>query len=116
MSKRKVMPPENELQEQDNIESIELIKRSLTTLDEGIEIETPGIEWFEQMVVIQKEAAQKRLMKEVIIFIVIALVIVSFVLFTLYKLPIFFLALQGIATIFIMAYSAKHYVKQVDEG
>lgn len=114
MSNRKVFPLEKELQDEDQAESIELIKMGLDILDDGIEVDTPSLEWFEQMVVVQKEATQKRFMKEVIIFLTIALIIVSVVLFTLYQLPTFFFALQGMATLFIIGYSAKHYIKQVD--
>lgn len=114
MKKRKVLLLEKELHEEEMDESIELIKMGLGTLDDGIEIETPNLEWFEQMVIVQQEVTRKKLLKEVIIFLAIALIIVSFVLFTLYQLPIFFFALQGMATLFVIAYSAKHYIKQVD--
>lgn len=117
MSKKKVVPLGNEGQNEEEInETLQFIQSGLGSLDEGLEIDTPSIQWFENMVAAQKEAARKKLRKEVSIFVCIALIIVSIVLFTLYQLPVMFFALQGIATIFMIAYSAKGYFQQVDKA
>lgn len=97
-------------------ESIEWIKLGLKSIEDGMEVETPKVEWFEEMIIVQKEAVKKRFLKEVIIFISIALIIVSTLLLILYELPIFFLVLQGIATVLIIGYSTTSLVKQVGEG
>lgn len=113
MSNRKVEPLKGELQDEER-ESVELIKMGLDILEDGIEVDTPSLEWFEQMVIAQHEIAKRKLFKEVISFLIVALIIVSLVLFTMYKLPAFYFILQGMATLFIIFYSVKHYRKQVD--
>lgn len=96
-------------------EVIEWIKHGLNSLEDGMEVETPNVEWFEEMIIVQKEVVKKRFLKEVIIFIGIALIIVSTLLLILYELPIFFFVLQGIAIVLIIGYSTKSVVKQVGE-
>lgn len=113
---RKLNSSLNELQEDEQQESIQWIKTGLGNLEEGMEVETPNVEWFEQMIVVQKEAARKKFLKEVIIFIGIALIIVSSLLFILYQLPIFFFALQGISIVLVIGYSTTSLVKRVGEG
>lgn len=114
MSSRKVVPLEKELQDDELKKSIELIHMGLDSLDGGIDIETPSMDWFEQLVVEQKEVVRKKLWKEVTIFLSMALIIVSVLLYTLYQLPGIFLGLQVVATIFIVTYSVKGFSKQVD--
>jgi predicted membrane protein len=57
---------------------------------------------------------KKKLMRDLAIFIVVALLVVSSVLFMLYQLPVVFFILQGIVTVFIIAYSTVSFVKQVN--
>lgn len=116
MSNRKVIPLEQELLDDEQNESIQLIKMGFEQLDEGIEIDTPNIDWFEQMVVVQKEAVRKKLLREVTIFVIVALILISMVLFTLYQLPLIFFAIQGIASIFVVAYSIKGFFEQVEKA
>jgi hypothetical protein len=117
MSTKKVIPLGKESQNDEEFtESLQFIQTGLDSLEEGVEFETPNIQWFEQMVADQKEELQKKLIKDVSIFVCIALIIVSVVLFTLYQLPVIFFALQGIATLFVIFYSARGHFKQVDEA
>ncbi|MFE8700175.1 YxlC family protein [Cytobacillus sp. FJAT-54145] len=97
------------------LKSIEEIEIGLEKLDSSFHIETPNIEWFEQMVVQQKSELRKKLIRDVTIFVIVALIIVSTVLFTLQQLPVVFLILQVFASIFVITYSALRFKKQVNE-
>lgn len=107
--------PNSKRNEHKEEELIEWIKVGLNRLEDGTEVETPNVDWFQQMIILQKEAAKKKFLKEVIIFIGIALIIVSSLLFILYELPIFFFILQGIAILLVIGYSTTSVFKQVDE-
>jgi len=92
------------------------MKVGFDQLDEGVEIHTPSMEWFEHMVGEQTEVIRKKRIKEVTIFLMIAVIIVSMLLFTLYQLPTIFFAVQGLASIFVVFYSVKDFVKQVNKA
>jgi hypothetical protein len=116
MKDRTVVPIEKNQQNEEYKDSIEFIIKGLDSIDKGIKVETPNIEWFEQMVLEQKEVARKKFVKEVSIFLLLAIIIVSVVLFTLYQVPLIFFALQGLVTIYVLVYSTKESFKQVDEA
>ncbi|WP_449620479.1 YxlC family protein [Robertmurraya sp. Marseille-Q9965] len=95
---------------------IQAIKKSLEHLDEGIGIDTPNVEWFERLIVEQKVNMRRRLYKELAVFLVVALVMISVVLYSLYQLPVIFWTLQGLTLFFVIGYCMKPYVKKVDKG
>ncbi|WP_026584517.1 YxlC family protein [Bacillus sp. J33] len=114
MTNRKVLPLEHEHQDESYLAAIKQIEDGLESLEENVPVYTPDLQFFEQLVIEQKQMMKKKLMKDLAIFIVMALLIVSSVLFMLYQLPVVFFILQGIVTFFIIAYSTVSFVKQVD--
>lgn len=95
-------------------ETIFKIEQSLHQLDEGVDVNTPDLKWFEQMVQTNQKEMRRKLQKEILLFMVIASVILSAVIFTLFEMPTVFLVIQGIATLFIFLYSGTRFIKQVN--
>ncbi|MEQ2529615.1 YxlC family protein [Bacillaceae bacterium CLA-AA-H227] len=107
-----MMPHDKETLNKDS----QLIRKGMERLDEGIDIDTPSVEWFEQFIVDQRVNMRRKLYKELGIFLIVALGIISVVLYSLYQRPVMFWTLQGISLFFVIGYCMKSYVKKVDKG
>ncbi|GLB58760.1 YxlC family protein [Cytobacillus sp. NCCP-133] len=114
MTNRKVLPLEHEHQDEKYQAALKQLKDGLGSLEENIPVYTPDLQYFEQLAVEQKQTMRKKLMRDLAIFTVVGLLVVSSVLFMLYQLPAAFFILQGIVTLIIFAYSTVSYVKQVN--
>ncbi|MCM3706301.1 MULTISPECIES: YxlC family protein [Cytobacillus] len=114
MVNRKALQLEQDHQDEKLFTAVKEIEDGLETLEETIPVYTPDLQFFENLVAEQKQAMKRKLIKELAIFTVAALLIVTSVLFMLYQVPSVFFILQGAVTIFIMAYSTVSFVKQVD--
>lgn len=114
MANRKVLQLEQDHQDEKLLAAVKEIEDGLETLEETIPVYTPDLQFFENLVAEQKQAMKRKLIRELAIFTVAALLIVTSVLFMLYQVPSVFFILQGVVTIFIMAYSTVSFVKQVN--
>lgn len=83
----------------------ELIQ-GLDALERGVDLEAPSIQWFDNFIVEQKQELQRKRRKELILFILVALIIVSVVLYTLYQNTIVFFAIQAAVSLFIIIYGS----------
>lgn len=95
--------------------AIKEIEQGFDVMEHGINIHTPNIEWFENLVVEEKQKLKKKLIFDVSLFVIIALFILGVILFALYSVPIIFAAVQGLAIIFIITFVSVQHVKQVKE-
>ncbi|MBY0123109.1 YxlC family protein [Bacillus sp. S/N-304-OC-R1] len=91
------------------------IQRGLDTVDQGINMNSPNIEWFENLVEEEKQKLKKKLIFDVSLFAIVALLILSGILFALYSVPMVFVAVQGLAIIFIIAHVSVQHFKKVKE-
>ncbi|MEK3855647.1 YxlC family protein [Cytobacillus sp. FSL H8-0458] len=114
MANRKVLQLEQDHQDEQLLAAVKEIEDVLETLEENVQVHTPDLQFFENLVADQKQAMKRKLIRELAIFFVAALLIVTSVLFMLYQVPSVFFILQGIVTVFIMAYSSVSFVKQVN--
>ncbi|OMF53467.1 hypothetical protein BK139_20520 [Paenibacillus sp. FSL R5-0490] len=114
MANRKVLQLEQDHQDEQLLATVKEIENGLETLEENIPVYTPDLQFFENLVAEQKQAMKRKLIRELAIFTVAALLIVTSVLFMLYQVPSVFFILQGVVTVFIMAYSTVSFVKQVN--
>lgn len=114
MKKWKVIPLESEQMDKKDHRAIDEINRGLEQMDQ-FPLYTPDIQWFEQMVAVQKIKSRKKLLMDFTVFIVIALLILSGIIFSLNHNPSIFIALQILAILFIAAYTGVRFVKQVNE-
>ncbi|KOP81611.1 YxlC family protein [Cytobacillus solani] len=95
--------------------TIKEIEVGLESVEQYAPVYTPNLEWFENMVVEKKQQLRKKLIFDVSIFSIVALLVLSVVLFTLYNIPVVFFALQGLVAIFIIGYFSIRLIKQVKE-
>jgi hypothetical protein len=110
MKRSKVIPLKtDQLNDQ---KTINQISKGLDSL-ERLPIETPSQNWFEQFVLEQQRLAKEKWRKELILFSLIAIFVLSVIIFSLYQMPIIFIVLQGIGIATIIIYSMIHIKKQV---
>ncbi|WP_370225167.1 YxlC family protein [Cytobacillus sp.] len=114
MANRKVLQLEQDHQDENFLAAVKKIEDGLESLEENVPVYTPDLQFFEHLVAEQKQSMKRELIKDLAIFTVAALFIVTSVLFMLYQVPAAFFILQGIVTVFIMAYSTVSIVKQVN--
>ncbi|WP_264736767.1 YxlC family protein [Cytobacillus firmus] len=114
MANRKVLQLENDHQDENFLAAVKKIEDGLETLEENVPVYTPDLQYFEHLVAEQQQSMKRKLIRDLAIFTVAALLIVTSVLFMLYQLPAVFFILQGFVTVFIMAYSTVSFVKQVN--
>ncbi|MBU8880048.1 YxlC family protein [Bacillus sp. FJAT-29790] len=115
MMSRKVNQVDDEHLDKNLLAIVKEIEDGLESVEQHVPVHTPNLEWFENLVVEQKKTLRKRLFMDVALFAVIAMFILSAVLFTLYSTPIVFVAIQGLVAVFIVAYFAIWNGKQVNE-
>lgn len=88
------------------------IMQGLSKLDD-IPTNPPNVQWFEQFVQIEMQQNRKKLMKDLTLFTIIALGILSVIMVSLYQMPQLFIGLQIVTTIFIAVYSGMSLFKKV---
>ncbi|MDZ5470165.1 YxlC family protein [Bacillus sp. 31A1R] len=112
MKNRKKYPLDHEAEEE-FLDLFDELEEGFETLDKSFQIETPNMQFFEQMVANKQVELRKKLIKDISIFSIVALLVVSIVLYTLYQLPTVFYVLQGIVTIFIIGYTSRKVSQRV---
>lgn len=114
MVSRKVLQLEHDHQDEHFLAAVKEIEDGLEMLEENVPVYTPDLQFFENLVAEQRQEMKRKLIRELAIFTVAALLIVTSVLFMLYQVPAVFFILQGVVTVFIMTYSTVSFVKQVN--
>ncbi|WP_226644863.1 YxlC family protein [Mesobacillus subterraneus] len=94
-------------------DTISAINNGLDKLD-SMDTYIPDDKWFEQMVQNQQEIQKKKYRRELALFILSAMLILSGVIFTLLELPTLFYMLQAVTLVITVVYSYKGVQKQVD--
>jgi amino acid transporter len=94
------------------LDAIHKIQEGLSKVDQ-FPVYTPDLQWFENMVVTEKENNRKKLMKELSLFLIIALFIISGIIISFYQMPVVFLFIQIITPVFIVFYTITGYRKKV---
>ncbi|MDF2788789.1 MAG: hypothetical protein K0S80_1887 [Neobacillus sp.] len=112
MKKQKVVILDNEQQNKHDLDAIHKLQEGLSKVDQ-FPVYTPDLQWFENMVVTEKEKNRKKLMKELSLFFIIALFILSGIIVSFYQMPVVFLFIQIITTVFIVLYTINGYRKKV---
>ena len=112
MKKQKVVILENGQQNKHDLDAIHKLQEGLSKVDQ-FPVYTPDLQWFENMVVTEKENNRKKLMKELSLFLIIALFIISGIIISFYQMPVVFLFIQIITPVFIVFYTITGYRKKV---
>jgi len=113
MTDQKRIRPNSEIREKEFSEPPFKLDEAMEHLN-SLPPATPNQQWFEQLVLDEQEALRKRYRRELTLFILSALFILSVVLFVMRELPQIFLVLQGAVSVFAFLYSYKETKKQVE--
>jgi Family of unknown function (DUF5345) len=112
VKKQKVVILDNEQQNNHDLDAIHELQDGLSKVDQ-FPVYTPDLQWFENMVITEKENNRKKLRKELSLFLIIALFILSGIIVSFYQLPFVFLFIQIITPIFIVFYTITGLRKKV---
>lgn len=113
MKNQKGISSNDEQLDKEFFETISEMNNGLEKLD-SLDIYTPDDKWFEEMVSNQQQVQKKKLRRELAWFIIVAMVILSMVIFTMIEIPIVFYMLQMVTVLVTAIYSFKGMQKQVD--
>jgi hypothetical protein len=90
------------------------ITNSLKKIDQ-LPLFTPDLEWFEVMAFESKAIIKKRFRKDLTIFLLIAAIIITGVIVTLFQMPIIFFVIQIMVIVFVAVYSGTLATKKVED-
>lgn len=113
MKSQKGISSKHEQMDNEFFDIISGINNGLDKLD-SIDTYIPDDKWFEQMVLNQQEVQKKKYRRELVWFILTAMLILSGVIFTMLELPMLFFMLQAVTVTITAIYSVKGMQKQVD--
>lgn len=85
------------------------MNKSFEKLEQSFSVTTPEFNWFEQKIVEQKKQIQKKWHHDLLLFSVIALVILSVMLTTMFQNPVLFLSLQGFTLLLLIGYTSREF-------
>ncbi len=91
--------------------TVETIKKELERFDTIELVKTPDDNWFEQFVAVEMKRQKKQFRRDLGLFLILAAVILSTIIFTLMARPFFFLVLQAAAVAFTFFYAGKRLRK-----
>jgi hypothetical protein len=112
VKKQKVVILDNEQQNKHDLDAIHKLQEGLSKVDQS-PVYTPDLQWFENMVLAEKENSKRKLVKELSLFITIGLFILSGIIVSFYQMPVVFLFIQIITPVFIVFYTVTGFRKKV---
>jgi hypothetical protein len=112
VKKQKVVILDNEQQNKHDLDAIHMMQEGLSKVDQ-FPVYTPDLQWFESMVRTEKENSRKKLRKELSLFLIIALFILSGIIVSFYQMPVVFIFIQIITPVFIAYYTISRFSKKV---
>ncbi|MFF2446291.1 YxlC family protein [Neobacillus sp. NPDC058068] len=112
MKKQKVIILGNEQLDKQDSAAIHELQEGLHHLDQ-FPVYTPDLSWFEQRVAAEKQQIRKKLIRDLSIFLIIALIILTGIIVSLFQMPVVFMFLQLFTTIFIVFYTGARFLKKV---
>ena len=113
MKKQKVIILNSEQQNKHDLDAIAELQEGLQRIDKS-PVYTPNIQWFEQLVIQEQQNKKKKLIRDLSIFTVIAFIILSGMIISLYQMPSIFILVQIITSIFIVVYTSVRLKKKAN--
>ncbi|MFK9094169.1 YxlC family protein [Bacillus salipaludis] len=114
MKKQKVIILDNEQQNKQDFDAIAELQEGLQRIDQ-IPVYSPNLQWFEQIVIQEQQNKRKKLFRDLSLFFMIALIILSGMILSLYQMPVIFILVQIITTIFIVVYTSVRLMKKANQ-
>ncbi|MDN3015192.1 YxlC family protein [Paenibacillus sp. BSR1-1] len=115
MKKQRVIVLDGEQQNKQDILAISEIQEGLNKMEQ-FPVYSPDLQWFEQMVLAEKKIIRKKLIRDLSIFFIVAIIILCGIMISLFQMPAVFIFLQIATTIFIAFYSGTRLLKKVKIG
>jgi hypothetical protein len=115
VKKQKVIILGNEQLDKQDSAAIHELQEGLHHLDH-FPVYSPDLSWFEQRVAAEKQQIRKKLIRDLSIFLIIALIIITGIIVSLFQMPVLFIFLQLVTTIFIVLYTSVSLLKKVSNG
>ncbi|WP_342430151.1 YxlC family protein [Neobacillus sp. FSL H8-0543] len=115
MRKQKFTKPDNEQLNNLDLEILHEIQEGFNKMDQ-FPIYTPDLQWFNQMVIDEQHNKKKKFVKDLTIFIIIAVIILTGIIVSLYQMPAIFIMLQIITTAFIVVYTGSMFGRKVSHN
>lgn len=88
------------------------IEKGLSSIDKSEGVYTPTTEWFENFIRVEQQKIKKKLFLDITLFTIIAMFILSGVLFSLYNIPIIFITVQGLTALFLISFVCLESIRQ----
>jgi len=113
VKKQKVIILNSRQQNKQDFETIHELQEGLEKIDQ-FPVYTPNLQWFEQIVIQEKQNTRKKLIKDLSVFFIVALIILSGMIISLYQMPAIFILVQIITSIFIVVYTSIRIMKRAN--
>ncbi|CAH2713591.1 hypothetical protein BACCIP111895_00727 [Neobacillus rhizosphaerae] len=113
MKKQKVIILNSEQQNKQDFDAIHELQEGLQRIDQ-FPVYTPNLQWFEQMVIQEQQNKRKKLISDLSVFFIVAFIILSGMIISLYQMPAIFILVQIITTIFIVVYTSVRLMKKAN--
>ncbi|WP_449539265.1 YxlC family protein [Ferdinandcohnia sp. Marseille-Q9671] len=113
MKKNKLILLKDKQLHEEDTDTIKEINEAFTKIDNNYSVFTPDLRDFEQMVVVEQQRQRKKFRRDLTIFILIALFMITVLITSFFQIPVVFVIIQGIATISLPIYSYIRYRNQV---
>ncbi|NHM31785.1 YxlC family protein [Neobacillus terrae] len=114
MKKQKIVAIENEHLNKADSRTIDEIIQALDKIDH-IPVYSPDLHWFEQMILNEKQQYQKKLIRDLSLFFIIAAFILTGIIVSLSHKPIVFIVLQAAGIIFTASYTGLRFSRKVND-
>ena len=113
MKKQKVIILNSRQQNKQDFETIHELQEGLEKIDQ-FPVYTPNLQWFEQIVIQEQQNTRKKLIKDLLVFFIVAFIILSGMIISLYHIPAIFILVQIITSIFIVVYTSIRIMKKAN--
>ncbi|MDQ0198082.1 YxlC family protein [Neobacillus ginsengisoli] len=113
MKKQKVIILDNEQLNKRDLNAIHKLQEGLNKVDQ-FPVYTPELQRFEQMVLREQQNTRKKLIKDLVLFLLIAFFILSGIILSLYQMPVVFILLQIFSIVFLAMYTGVRIIKKVN--
>lgn len=113
MKKQKVVILNRRQQNKQDFDAIHELQEGLQKIDQ-FPVYTPNLQWFEQIVIQEQQNKKKKLIKDLSVFFIVAFIILSGMIISLYHMPAIFILVQIITTIFIVVYIGIRKIKKAN--
>jgi len=96
-------------------DEIQQLKVALDELEQAIPVMTPNIQWFEQQVIEQRKMLKRRFIRDLSLFIILALVVLTLSFAAYNAIPQLFMLMQLVPFLVIPFYVVQKARKRVSE-